>query len=303
MGGRGVKRERSVIKLYAICLVKNEDDVIAQTVNHALRYCDRILVIDNGSTDETWRIVRSLAEQDPRVVPFMMTHEPYDEGLRWLAYEAYHRELRDQDWWLILDGDEFLAEDPQPVLKRAAEEGADIVNAWQIQFYYTDQDYREWLAGRDARHRPIYERRRYYRIDWSEPRLFRNRRTPNTVFRQSKLLTDACTWGKSVTRIKGKVSRFHIFNRHFQYRDPEQIEKRLKLRYGKPEFAAQVTSLNWRSTMREARRLHYYRDGDPWRFTVAGLVHCYSGRMRYVLRSRYERAHLRLRQLAGSPAR
>ena len=32
-----------------------------------------------------------------------------------------------------------------------------------------------WEAGEDGADRSIMERRRYYSIDWSEPRLFRNR--------------------------------------------------------------------------------------------------------------------------------
>lgn len=281
------------MKIYGICLVKDEDDIVAQTLEFGARYCEKIFVIDNGSADSTWDRVQELAKRVPAVVPFARRPEPYDEGLRWLAYDANHTDLSDQDWWLILDADEFLAEDPRPVIRKAMAEQADIINAWQIQFYYTEKDHEAWVAGRDSRERPILERRRYYRIDWQEPRLFRNQLTRNVIFEQSKLLTSTSRHGTSVSRSKGKVSRKRILNRHFQYRDPIQIEKRFRLRYGQPAFAAQVSSLDWRSAMRSSSGLNCHRDGDPWRFSVSGLAHCYSGWLQYVVRSRVRRVRTR----------
>lgn len=282
------------MKIYAICLVKNEDDVIEQTLRHAARFCDRIFVIDNGSTDQTWDIVQSLQKQHEQIVPFMQTVDRYDEGMRWFAYDAQHRELSDNDWWLVLDADELLAEDPRPVIASAIRQEADVINAWQIQFYFTEKDYAEWEAGRDDRRTPIFERRRYYRIDWQEPRLFRNQTRRNTIFRQSKLLEANTPWASEIVRTKGKVARRRVFNRHFQYRDPSQITKRLELRYGRPEFAAQVKSLDWRTVMQPSRDLCYHRDGERWHFSVAGLTHCYSGWMRYALLSRYGRFRQRI---------
>jgi glycosyltransferase involved in cell wall biosynthesis len=287
------------MKLYAICLVKNEDDVIEQTLLHAKRYCDKIFVIDNGSSDETWRITQRLGGQFPQIVPFRQMPVPYDEGLRWLAYDAHHRELTCKDWWLILDGDELLGEDPRPVIERAMRERADIVNAWQIQFYFTEKDYEAHLNGSDSREQPITERRRYYRIDWREPRLFRNQTKPKVIFRQSKLLSAGNTWGSDVVRLKGKVARRHIYNRHYQYRDPIQIEKRLRLRYGNQNFAAQVNSLDWHSVMRESRALEYHEDGKTWRFSLGGLMQVYSGWLRYVVTSRLSRVRRRLATVIG----
>lgn len=286
-----MERDESGMKLYAVCLVKDEDDVIAQTLTHASRYCDKIFVIDNGSTDRTWDIVQELAGSQPAVVPFAQRHEPYDEGLRWFAYDAHHRELGENDWWLVLDSDEFLAEDPRAVIAEAANEGADIINAWQIQFYFTEKDYEAWVAGHDDRARAIYERRRYYRIDWQEPRLFRNQQERDVIFRQSKLLAgNTAPWGAAVERRPGKLCRRRILNRHFQYRDPPQIERRLELRLKTSRGFRHVKSngsADWHSVMRASKDLDYYDDGAKWRFRLSGLAYYYPRRIGSALRRRF----------------
>ena len=53
-------------KIGAICPVKNEDDIIPQTLVHATQYGDQIFAIDNGSTDQTWDVVRALASTKRR---------------------------------------------------------------------------------------------------------------------------------------------------------------------------------------------------------------------------------------------
>lgn len=51
------------MKIHSICLVKNESDIIAQTLKAAVNWSDFIYVYDNGSTDGTWEKVISLSEK------------------------------------------------------------------------------------------------------------------------------------------------------------------------------------------------------------------------------------------------
>ena len=240
------------MKLYGICIVKNEADVIAQSLTHALKFCDQIFVIDNGSSDGTWETVKSLAQQFSGIVPFAQILEPFRDSMRSLVYNRHHHQLSDRDWWLRLDADEFLDTDPRPILVEANLANADFIQAWQAQFYYTDVDHQAWLAGKEDRNQPIVERRRYYRIDWREYRLFRNQ--PDQVWDE----TTAPQWPNGLT----KIYNCRILNRHYQYRDPEQITKRLKQRYGHAQFQ-HVTSTNWETEIRAAKDLHYYQSGQP----------------------------------------
>jgi len=268
--------ESRPIKLYSICLVKNEDDVITQTLSHAAGHCEKIFVLDNGSTDRTWELVRSLSQVNPQIVPFPQTFESFRESLRAIVYYEVGAELSEDDWWLILDADEFLAEDPQPIIRQAVREGADVIRAWQISFGFTEEDLRAWEEGRDSRYKPIFERRRYYRIDWQEKRMFPNRRD--------------LLWGNTIVpaSLKKTCTR-RILNRHYPLRDPEQMQKRLLARFGHPTCFRHVTSPDWRHVIRDSRKLVYYRDGDPWRFTLSALARYYTRRFGQRLKKKYSR--------------
>ena len=277
------------MELNAICLVKNDDDIIEQTLTYATQHCDRIYVIDNGSTDRTWDIVQNCSKSIPQIIPFTQTTELFNAGLRALAYNAVHQELSDADWWLILDSDEFLAEDPRPVINAAMAGGCDIINAWQIQFYFTEHDLAAWQKGQDKRDIPIFERRRYYLIDWQEPRLFRN---------QSKPIWDVTVNKRVPNGLKG-ICRRRILNRHYQYRDPIQIENRLKLRSSISSSFSHVTSADWKSTIRDSRKLNYHKEGASWRFSLSGIIHYYSKRVQYPLMRRWRGMKRRLSDAVG----
>ena len=47
-------------KGFGVCFVKNEEDIIADSVAHAARFCDKLFVVDNATTDQTWDIVNGL---------------------------------------------------------------------------------------------------------------------------------------------------------------------------------------------------------------------------------------------------
>lgn len=269
------------MKIYGICLVKNEDDIISQALSHAVNFCDKVIVLDNGSTDETWAIVQSLAKHNPQqIIPFGQAKVPFRNGLRSLVYNEFHHTLSDEDWWLRLDGDEFLVEDPRPVLQKAMYEKTDFIKAWQVQFFYTEVDHQAWLEGRDNRNIPIFERRRFYSIDWREYRLFRNQR---------QLPWDeqvSVHWPNGLHKVCSQM----IYNRHYQYRDPVQMQKRIDTRRGinqnSPERAFKhVVSQDWQSEIRSSKTLDYYKDDEPLKLK---LFNFYRKRLSITLKNRLQ---------------
>jgi len=277
---------RSIVKIYAICLIKNEGDVIADCLIHALKFCDRIFVLDNGSTDGTWETVNALARNHPEIVIEDQLLISFRDGMRSIAYNKYNHELSDQDWWLRLDGDEFLEGDPRDVLARANLEKADFVTAWNLQFYYTDKDFKHWDTEKQEPARPITERRRYYSANWREYRFFRNQ--PHQPWNEAI----APQWPDGLT----KACSVRLYNRHYPYRNPDQIKEKLLARYGHAQFR-HIDSVDWTSKLLPSRKLNYFQEGRP---PTINQFDYYSKRLRMVWITLIGRFKALLRRLRGA---
>ncbi|WP_404783994.1 glycosyltransferase family 2 protein [Altericista sp. CCNU0014] len=261
-----------MVKIHGICLVKNEEDVVAQTLSHASQFCHKIYVFDTGSTDGSWEKVQKI--NNSVVVPFRHEEVPFYVGLRAQVFNAIRSSCSIGDWIYILDADELLAEDPRKAIKIAEREGAEQINTLQYNFYFTDKDLEAYHAGNDSRENPITQRRRYYRFVNIEQRLFR--------------VSEDLVWSESVDSLhprgymipmrdkKLKKSSYKIPNRHYQYRDPEQIRLRLETR----QAARSVNQNNflhykfldegvdWTKSIVPSEWLHYYKNNRQFEFTA-----------------------------------
>ena len=251
------------MKLYGLALVKDEADVIGQSLRHAMEFCDRIAVLDNGSSDDSFAVVEEIASENPgRVLAWGVDPQPYHRGLRSLMYGELSAELGEEDWFLQLDADEFLMEDPRPHLAAVGRRGFDQVATWQAQFQFTDVDLARWEEGLDDRDLPIEQRRRHFVVDWREGRFFRN--GPGREWRGTT--TNLPEW---VTR----APHARLVNRHYQFRDPDQIQRRLEIRAAvRSEHAfTHVTDTEWRHHVVAASGLRIWHPGEalrprPWRY-------------------------------------
>jgi Glycosyl transferase family 2 len=96
------------MKLVAVCRVRNEVDIIEAFVRHHCAHFHKLIILDDGSSDETLQMLRLLqGEGLPLVVLFEQA----------IAYEQSHymtlllRMAVDQfgaDWVAPLDADEFI---------------------------------------------------------------------------------------------------------------------------------------------------------------------------------------------------
>src|SRR5215475_7321698 len=96
------------MKLIAITCVKNEIDIVEAFVRHNARHVDTLVVVDDGSTDGTYDVLRSLRASG---LPLVVMREPSvgDEQARSmtrLMHMAVHQ--LGADWVVPIDADEFL---------------------------------------------------------------------------------------------------------------------------------------------------------------------------------------------------
>ena len=264
------------VNLWGIGVVKNESDVIGDSVDHALTYCDQVHYLDNNSTDGTWEILQKKIKEHPRRFFAERYEPPYTDGVRREIYNRFNDDLPPDHWWIKLDADEFLHQDPHTLLEGASTAGADGVVAWQVQFLYTDVDHRRYTAGDDDPALSIVERRRFYRTNWREPRIWRN--FPGEE------------WSNTNIMHPEQVGKFHSqrpLNRHYQYRSPEQIQTRIDIRRGS-QFFTHVESTKWEQHIVSAASCAEWVPGtDP----TIHYREFYQTRIRQKIRSRLGRSN------------
>ena len=96
------------MKFHALLAVRDEADILAQSLQHLLAWADAIYVFDTGSLDETWDIVQQFAAKDKRVVPLRRDQVFFSElRLRGWIFHQVRRHMRQGDWFLRVDADEF----------------------------------------------------------------------------------------------------------------------------------------------------------------------------------------------------
>lgn len=205
-------------KIHALCIVKNEADVLRETLE-AATWADHIYVFDNGSTDGTWELVKSMASE--RIVPFKQDPAPFTDSLREEIFHAYKDRAKPGDWWCRLDADEFYIDDPRVFLAKVGPEHQQVFTA-SFSYYLTDKDVQAWERDPQAfSSTPVRDRLKHYVNHWSEQRFHRH-----GDFK-------AWRWGWPH---EGKAYPVRIWVRHYAYRSPEQITQRLKTRKGVDAF-------------------------------------------------------------------
>ena len=119
-------------RISIIVPLKNEERSVAQLVDETRQALARvgepyeILLVDDGSTDDTWATIRTLAEADPRVIGIR-----FRKNLGQTAALSAGFDYSRGDVIIPMDGD--LQNDPAdiPRLLEKLEEGYDVVSGWR----------------------------------------------------------------------------------------------------------------------------------------------------------------------------
>lgn len=210
-------------RFHALLPVRDEADIIGQCLRQALQWAEAIYVFDTGSVDDTWEIVRDFAARDKRITP--MRKEPVyfsETRLRGYMFHIARKQMRDGDWFLRVDADEFHHISPPEFVRKCMRKHETVAYHQYYDFRLTESEAKAWEMGEETladRAQPIEERRRHYTVSsYSEPRLCHYRSTmqwPETV---------------SFPYNAGFVARERLPIRHYPHRDPLQLERRCRLR-------------------------------------------------------------------------
>jgi hypothetical protein len=211
------------MRFHGLMVIRDEDDILPQCLAHLLEWIDAVYILDLGSKDSTWQIVQDAAARNHRVVPWKSVPYRFDESLRGYVFNAFRSRIEDGDWVLRLDADEFYHITPREfVTSHLAPHETLVYLAWYY-FRLTSHEVEDYESGKiivpEDRKRPIAQRRRFYKIpQYAEPRMFRYRST--------------IKWPapRPFPFHSGYVAQERIPIRHYPHRDPQQMQKRYRLR-------------------------------------------------------------------------
>ena len=204
-------------KIYSLLLVKNEADIIRESLLAAAEWSDKVIVMDNGSQDGTWEIVQELAIQHPHIVAFMQYTGGFRIGLRAKAFKAFRHEMTCNDWWCVrLDADEFFSEDPRTFLAQIPKK-YNAIKKISTDYLLTKEDILSHTFTGD------FAIDRQY-ITHYLPEKRKERR----FMRHSPWLVWSEKW--RYPHPIGRTAKACIAVDHYQYRSPQQMEKRFLTR-------------------------------------------------------------------------
>ena len=135
-------------------LVKNEAERhLATVLTDAARYVDEVLIVDDGSTDDTVAVCERLLQHVPHTIVRLGTSQFHDEHkLRRLQWELA-RSLR-PDWVLCLDADEVFETRMAREIRALVDQDAYDAIAFRLYDFWDASHYRDdalWCAHRTFR--------------------------------------------------------------------------------------------------------------------------------------------------------
>lgn len=258
------------MRIHGLMLVKDELDIIDETVDAALAWCDRMYVFDNGSSDGTWERIKWWGKSHPEVVPYKQEAVPFSQALRGEIFRHFRDEVEPGDWWCVLDADEIYIDDPKAFLAAIPARFGEVWSS-SFQYYFTDEDLERHEADHDVFHaQRVQDRLRCYLNNWSESRFMRHH--AGLVWPEDR---DGHPVGQRPVGLTRRWPK-RIRLKHYQYRSPEQIQRRLDSRMNSGSYQHEHQS-DWLSHVFGATpdQTRLLAQSPSWRDRVvpAALLH------------------------------
>jgi hypothetical protein len=248
------------MKIYALCLVKNEDDVIRQSLLAASKWADKVFVYDNGSTDKTWDIVNELAKTNESIVAWRQDTKHYKNNLFGDIFNGVRDLANDGDWFCYqFPADEFYYDDPREFLSKVPK-GYHVVKSQSIDYHLTFEDVEEFDFSNDQEF--DREKVKYYDpLTYTEKRFFKYRK--------------GMEWpaGNGHPKHIGIIYPKKIRVQHYQHRSPRQIQLRLDTRRQLVEdgykFFKHAAQADWKEKLHHRSDLR--KDNNDGKWQIDGI--------------------------------
>jgi len=120
--------------LWAVAMVRNEEDIVEAFVRHNLPFVDGITVLDHRSSDSTREKLRALEAEGLPVINLHTSEEALHKARHMSALARESISRTGADFVFTLDADEFIKADSRAAVERALAaipEGSHALHLWR----------------------------------------------------------------------------------------------------------------------------------------------------------------------------
>ena len=248
------------MKLVTILKTKDEDDIIQDTLEERLKYFDLVSIIDS-STDSTSAICRKYAFSYPNRIIYEWDGHPV--SIKYFREKLYQSLIKtgvdDNTWLWQLDTDTRLdainKSTLNDILKNVDSEGANCIICRLAQFYPTHEEIEQKVHWKDFQ---------YYSLNWRSKLIYKG---ISKLFFKGEFQESPCVPDEKKASVSPII-------KHYQYRSPYQIQKKLKRAYASKGYG-HVISDDWHDYIIDKELLSKWNDPThrrphhSWRSLVA----------------------------------
>lgn len=258
------------MNIYGVGVVQNEADILAESLEWALRFCRHIWLWDLGSEDATAHVASHF--NTDRLTFSVREGLRFSSSIKGRVFAEARPHIPPDAWIYIFDADEFLEGALPEVLAQAEQQKAEKIGVWQASFYPTPADLAKLreIGERIWAQCPVASRITHFRVEWFEWRFIRN--APDLVWDTSGPHSVWRIGARSLVPLRGAPP---LFVRHYRYRSPQQVARRHQTRrtapipgYGQFRYDA---SDRFEDFVRPERGLLRWEPGTPWSVPVREL--------------------------------
>lgn len=203
------------MKIFALAVLKDEIDIIEEFLTATETWAEKIILLDNGSTDGTWEYINKYKSE--KVIIWKQTTKVFSDALRGDLFRQFRYLACDGDWWCIrTDIDEFYLDNPVDFLSNVPKLYT-VVKKKSLEYCLTKSDINNIdFNGRFSDYKDKLKHVKPFM--WSEVRFIRE--------------TSSLHWeeGKNSPVVKGLEYKKMILCEHYQSRSREQLISRFNSR-------------------------------------------------------------------------
>ena len=136
-------------RLIGIMMIRNENDILRETLNNLTKTYNRIFVLDGTEPDDEFYIGKAIMEEFEEIKLILRDVDtpgpfPIRDGARQYLLERVRERYGVNNWIGVLHGDELYSKDPRSILRKTNPLTTPVVQIRLCHFFLHPDDEKKW---------------------------------------------------------------------------------------------------------------------------------------------------------------